>query len=85
MAETYSLATTGLRADTEFTAKTIKMPDSACQGNYTANSGNNQFGGLSIAMQLGSQILCKNADGSQAWYTLDAERSTPSVPVLKAV
>lgn len=85
MVETYSLGTTGLRADTQFTTENIKMPDSACQGNSASSAGNNRFGALAITMQNGAQMLCKNPDGSQAWYTLDAERSTPSVPILKAV
>lgn len=80
MTETYSLAVTGLRADTQFTAETLTLPDSACQG-ATAN----QLGGLQQDMQLNSQLLCKRADGSFGWYTLDAERSSPTAPVLKAV
>lgn len=80
MAETYSLAVTGLRADTQFTAETLTLPDSAVQG-ATAN----QIGGLQQDMQLNNQMLCKRADGSFGWYTLDAERSSPSVPILKAV
>lgn len=80
MTETYSLAVTGLRADTQYTAETLTLPDSACQG-ATAN----QLGGLQLDMRLNSQMLCKRADGSFGWYTLDAERSSPTAPVLKAV
>lgn len=80
MAETYSLAITGLRADTQYTAETLIMPDSAATG-----SQNNNPNGLQQNMQLNSQMLCKRADGSFGWYMLDAERSSPSVPVLKAV
>lgn len=80
MAETYSLGVTGIRADTPFVAETLTMPDSACQG-ATANS----LGGLQYEMMTNGQMLCKRADGSFGWYTLDAERSTPTAPVLKAV
>jgi len=74
MAETYSLASLGVRADTPFTLANIKLPDSS------ARAGSQQQ-----AAALGTQMLCKNPDGSQSWYTLDAERSTPGNPVLKAV
>lgn len=80
--DTYSLAITGLRADYQFTAKPVTIGDSVAQGN-SASSGTN--GGPQNAMRLGTQVLCKNRDGSQSWYTLDAERSTPANPVLKAV
>lgn len=82
MTETYSLAATGLRADSPFTPKPLTLPDSAAQG---INASIQQWGGPQNAMQLGSQVLCKKADGSQAWYTIDAERSTPGNIVLKAV
>lgn len=80
MTETYSLGITGLRADTQYTAETLTLPDSGATG-----SQNNNPNGLQQTMMLNSQMLCKRADGSLAWYTLDAERSSPSVPVLKAV
>ena len=38
-----------------------------------------------LAMAQGTQILCKNPDGSQSWYTIDAERSSATDVVLKAV
>ena len=36
-------------------------------------------------MRLGAQVLCQNPDGSQSYYTLDAERSTRANPVLRRV
>jgi len=36
-------------------------------------------------MSTGAQILCQNPDGSQSWFTFDAERSTPTRPVLRKV
>ncbi len=81
MAETYSLGVTGLRADTQFTSnESLTMPDSACQG-----ATNNNPSGLQYESMTNGQMLCKRQDGSLGWYTLDAERSTPTVPILKAV
>lgn len=75
MTETYSLALTGLRADSQFTAKPLTIPDSSARDGA----------GMARAAMLGTQLLCKGPDGSQAWYTLDAERSTPANPVLLKV
>lgn len=80
MAETYSLGVTGLRADTPFTTENITLPDSAVQG-----ATNNNPNGLLYEMRNNTQILCKGPDGALKWYTLDAERSTPATPILKAV
>lgn len=74
MAETYSLAATGQRADSLFALKTVQIGDTA-----------GLLGSQQSAMQNCTPILCKNPDGSQSWYTLDAERSTPSNVVLKPV
>ena len=74
MSETYSLAQKGQRADSVFAVTNRTLPDSSAT-----------TGGQAAAMQNGSQILCKNPDGSQSWYTLDAERSTPGNPVLAPV
>jgi hypothetical protein len=82
MTETYSLAATGLRADYKFAAKPVTAPDSAGGG---INAAIGQWGGPQTTMKNGAQMLCKNADGSQSWYTYDAERSTPGNLVLKAV
>lgn len=81
MTETYSLAVTGLRSDTQFTSnETLTLPDSAAQG-----AQNNNPNGLQYEAMTNGQMLCKRADGSFGWYTLDAERSTPTAPILKAV
>ena len=83
MTETYSLAATGLRADYKYAAKPVTAPDSAAIGLSGSDGG--RFGVAAYTMLTGAQVLCKNADGSQSWYTYDAERSTPSNIVLKAV
>lgn len=80
MAETYSLGVTAAPADQQSGVETLTLPDSACQG-ATANN----LGGLQYEAMTNGQMFCKRADGSFGWYTLDAERSTPTTPVLKAV
>ena len=74
MAETYSIGATGLPADSPFALSTLKIGDTA-----------GLLGGQQLCMAQNTQVLCKKRDGSQAWYTIDAERSTPSAVVLKAV
>ncbi len=74
MAETYSLATVGRNANSPFTVTPISLPDSA-----------GRLGSEALAMRNNSQLLCKKPDGSQAWFTIDAERSTPGNVVMKAV
>ena len=72
---TYSLAVTGLPADS-----TNNVVESLTLSDAQATTG-----GMQNAMAQGTAFLCKNPDGSQSYYRLDAERSTPSVPVLIAV
>ena len=71
---TYSLAATGQRADQQFAVSTLKVSDTAGNAGLQQN-----------AMALNSQVLCKNPDGSQSYYTIDASRSTPGAVVLLAV
>lgn len=71
---TYSLASVGLNANSMFTPQLITVSDTDARA-----------GDIAGDMQLGAQFLCKNPDGSQSYYTYDAERSTPGNPVLKAV
>ena len=74
MAETYSLSLTGRPADQTFAVSTLSVGDSAgADGNHNR------------VERLNTQVLCKKPDGSQAWFTIDAERSTPSNLVMKAV
>lgn len=82
MTETYSLGITGLRADSQGAVENIKLPDSACQGLIASGAA---YGAAWQVMQDGNQILAKNPDGSQSWYTIDAERSTPGNIVLRPV
>lgn len=71
---TYSLGLTGIRADSQFGVATVDVGDAALAG-----SSHN------YVMSRNTQVLCKNPDGSQSWYTLDAERTTANAIVLKPV
>jgi hypothetical protein len=71
---TYSLAATGQPAGSLFAVKTLQVSDAA-----------GLIGSQQLAMARNTQVLCKKPDGSQAYFTLDAERSTPANIVLKAV
>lgn len=72
---TYSLAVTGASAESCNLVATLKVDDLEATE-----------GGQMLASQLNTQMLCKNPDGSQSWYTYDAERSIPGVSrVLKPV
>ena len=41
-------------------------------------------GGIQQAMRTGLQVLCKTADGGQANFVLDAERSNPAIGLIYA-
>jgi hypothetical protein len=69
---TYSLALTGAPAGQQQLTATLQLPDNAGLAGAAAN-----------AMQTGTPQLCKRADGSQAYFVLDAERSTASKIVLR--
>lgn len=70
---TYSLSVTGVSANHRFpAAETLTLADA--QGIT--------FQAMQQAMAQNTQFLCQGPDGAQRLYTLDAERSTPSVPIL---
>ena len=71
---TYSLGATGRRADSPFVVNNIDIGDTA-----------GVIGSQQNTMRTGAQVLCQNPDGSQSYYVIDAERSTPTAVVLKAV
>jgi hypothetical protein len=86
MATTYSIATVGVRADNLITKlQQVQVPDSVQPSGTLTIMATATVGGMQNAMRLGQQMLCKNPDGSQSWYTFDAERSTPSNPILRPV
>lgn len=71
---TYSLAVLGAGANPYGGAqsKVNTLPDDSALA-----------GGQAQAMRNGTALLCKGPDGGLRWYQLDAERSTPTIPVLK--
>jgi len=71
---TYSLSITGVGANQSGTVKVLTLADTQALP-----------GGQQLAMAQGTAFLCKNPDGSSSYYRLDAERSTPSTPVLIAI
>jgi hypothetical protein len=75
MAETYSLALLGAKADSlPFAVSNVKVPDSSASA-----------GSFARAAQLGTPMLCLHPDGSLGYYVVDAERSTFANPVLRRV
>jgi hypothetical protein len=70
---TYSLGLTGVRSDQFGTQNKLVLIDDA-EARQSQQQG---------AMAVGTPILCKNPDGSQSWYTIDAERWSPALTVLK--
>ena len=77
---TYSLSLTGAPSGYLPTpAKVLTVDDSVGRKLDSTLNGQN------LAMSDGTQFLCQKSDGSQAWYTFDAERSTPGNLVLRAV
>lgn len=83
MAVTYSQAVTGASAESESLIKNYTLPDQAEAPSGTVVAAT--LGGQSAAMRQNLPLLVKKPDGSSGWYVLDSERSTPSVPVLRAL
>lgn len=68
---TYSLAITGVRADSPATIANLTLSD------LNARNGNED-----AAMRLGTAFLCKGPDGAERYYTIDASRSKPGGPIV---
>jgi hypothetical protein len=79
MAQTYSQSVTGINAGSRYTAKAVQVGDVTIIANDVLG---NMAAAQAGAMSQGVQVLCKNADGSQSWYTIDAERSIPGVSLV---
>ncbi len=82
MAQTFSQSLTGINAGTRYTPKTIQVGDADAASNVVAVGNANFTGAQQGSMLRGNQILCKNPDGSQSYYTIDAERSIPGVSLV---
>ena len=75
---TYSLSLTGINANTRYTPATLKVSDTDAAGNRIDSVAAAQAG----VMSRGNQVLCKNPDGSQSYYTIDPVRSIPGVSLV---
>ena len=83
---TFSLAQTAIRADClPAPVANYKIGDAMVTNGVSLTMTTATAGGMVQAMQLNTPILCKGPDGALKLYTLDAERSTPTIPVLKPV
>ena len=79
MAQTYSQSVTGIDAGARYnTPATIRVGDVDLGGDNVNGTAAAQAGN----MQDGDYILCKQPDGSQAYYRIDAERSIPGVSLV---
>lgn len=78
MAQTFSQSVTGINANARYTAATVKVGDVDLGGDVV----NNTAAAQANNMQDGDYILCKNPDGSQSYYRIDAERSIPGVSLV---
>ena len=82
---TFSVAQKGIRADalpspvSDYTLPDAMVPTAG----MTISTAT--LGGMQGAMQSNIPLLCQGPDGALRLYTLDAERSTPTTPVLKAM
>lgn len=85
MAATYSIAQYGIAAAQEFGPKVELLPDDVVPPGQTYTLSVASPGGMRYCMQRNIPFLAKDASGQQYWAVLDAERSTPTSPILKRV
>jgi hypothetical protein len=85
---TYSQSLTGANLnDYPFAPVNTSIPDTGLSGNVVARPAlpNQTSGAMQQAMCRNDYLLCKNPDGSQSYYVLVPELSTPGNPVLRPV
>lgn len=81
---TFSLTQTGIKSGFVTANKAVSLPDDMVPSTgVTITTGT--LDGMRQAMSANTPLLCKGPDGALGLFTLDAERSTPTVPILKAV
>lgn len=79
MAQTYSQSLTGVNAGARYNAPpTVRVGDTDASGDVQSNYAPCVQGNC----RDNDQVLCKNPDGSQSWYTIDAERTIPGVTLV---
>jgi len=78
MAQTYSQSLTGINAGTRYTPATVRVGDTDLAGDSILNYAPAVQGNCAD----NDYILCKNPDGSQSYYRVDAERTIPGVSLV---
>lgn len=78
MAQTYSQSLTGQNAGSRYTAASIRVGDTDASGDAQLNYAPNIQG----QCRDNDYVLCKNPDGSQSYYRIDAERTIPGVSLV---
>lgn len=79
MAQTFSQSVTGVNAGARYNAPlAVRVGDADLAGDAINTHGRSWQG----PMSRNDYILCKNPDGSQSYYTIDAERSIPGVSLV---
>lgn len=78
MVQTYSQSLTGINAGTRFTPASVRVGDVDMSGDAQLNYAPCVQGNC----QDNDYVLCKNPDGSQSYYRIDAERSIPGVSLV---
>lgn len=79
MAQTYSQSLTAINAGARYNAPaTVQVGDTDTSGDAMRNWAPAVQGNCSD----NDYVLCKNPDGSQSYYRIDAERSIPGVSLV---
>lgn len=78
MAQTYSQSVTGMNANSRYTPASIQVGDTDLSGDVQSNYAPNVQGNC----RDNDYVLCKNPDGSQSYYRIDAERTIPGVSLV---
>ena len=79
MAQTYSQSLTGINAGARYNAPaTVGVGDTDLSGDAQLNWAPTVQGNC----RDNDYILCKNPDGSQSYYRIDAERTIPGVSLV---
>ena len=80
MAQTYSQSITGINAGARYNVPpSLQVGDTDIAGNAIQKWAPDVSGALTAR---NNYILCKNPDGSQSYYRVDAERSIPGVSLV---
>ena len=79
MVQTYSQSVTGINAGARYNVlANVQVGDTDIAGDSINKHGRSWQG----PMSRNDYILCKNPDGSQSYYRIDAERSIPGVSLV---